>query len=114
MTNAPEAADEFLDLESCVRPVAQQYGREMFALVMNAGLCSEAVKVLAAAAQKHQSRNSMHAIGVLSSAFNQVSTALCKQHGWTEEMLAQCDRDIARAWAGRVVLAGAGTSLVDQ
>lgn len=111
---APEAADEFLDLEPCVRLVAQQYGRELFALVMNAGLCSEAVKVLAAAAAKQRSQESLHAVGVLSSAFNQVSTAYCKEKGWTEEVLAQCDRDIARAWAGRIVLAGTGTSLADQ
>lgn len=45
------AADEFLDLDPVFRPVAAQYGRDLFALVFNAGIAGQATNVLAAQAQ---------------------------------------------------------------
>lgn len=105
------AADDMLDLDPVMRPVAAKYGREMFALVMNAGMASQAAEVLAAQAQKRQSRATAHAVGVLSSAFNQVSNAYCKMHGWTEGELAQCDRDIMLAFAGKIAKPGSALIL---
>ena len=103
---APAEADQFLDLESCFRPVAAQYGREMFALVYNAGMAGQAVAVLAAQAQKHSSRSAAHAAGVVAQAFNHVSSALAVAKGWSPELLAQCDRDIGLAFQGRIIKPG--------
>jgi hypothetical protein len=104
-----ETATPAVDLSGIPRefqPVVEKYGREMFALVMNAGMCSQGTKVLAALAQKHGSRGGLHALGVLSQAFNQISTAYCKQMGWEEGILQQCDRDIGLAFAGRIEVPG--------
>lgn len=108
----PAAPDEFLDLESCFRPVAQQYGREMFALVYNAGMAGQAMQVIAAQAQKHGSRAGAHAAGVVAQAFNHVSSELAKVKGWSPELLAQCDRDIGLAFQGRIIKPG-GAIILD-
>ena len=105
------AADEMLDLDPVMRPVAAKYGREMFALVMNAGMASQAAEVLVGQARKHSSRAGLHAVGVLTSAFNQVSNAYCKEKGWSEGELAQCDRDIMLAFTGKVVTPGSALIL---
>lgn len=102
--------DEFLDLDPCMRPVAAQYGRPMFALVHNAGMAGQAAEVLGRLVAKHSSQHSSHALGVLVVAFNQTSNALCVREGWTQEMLAQCERDIQLAFKGKLHVAG--TSLI--
>lgn len=94
--------DELLDIEECLRPVVREWGRDMFALVMAAGMAGQAAEVLGAFVGKHRSSHSAHALGVLSSAFNQVSTALAKEKGWGEGELVQCQRDVERAWAGKI------------
>ncbi|MFA6036384.1 MAG: hypothetical protein WC759_05530, partial [Candidatus Micrarchaeia archaeon] len=98
--------DEMLDVEACFRPVAQRYGREMFALVMNAGMAGQAAAVLVEQVGKHHSRGGMHALGVLTQSFNQVSSAYCKMKGWTEGDLVQCDRDLQLAFAGKIQVPG--------
>lgn len=103
--------DEFLDLEPCFRPVAAQYGREMFALVYNAGMAGQAMQVLSQQAQKHHSKSIAHAAGVIASAFNHTSSALAAQKGWSAEMLAQCDRDIGLAFRGKIVTPGSAILL---
>lgn len=101
-----EVEDEMLDIDPAMRGVVEKYGREMFTLVMQAGLASQATQVLAGLVGKHQSQHSAHALGVLSQAFNEVSTQLCRIRGWDEGMLGQCDRDIQLAFRGKLVVAG--------
>mgnify|MGYP001588248916 FL=1 len=100
--------DTFEDLDPCFRPVAAKYSREMFALVMNAGMAGQAAEVLTAQAQLHGSRAAAHAVGVMAQSFNQLSNAYCKLQGWEAGMLAQCDRDLQLAFAGKVAVAGEG------
>lgn len=107
-------ADEMLDLDPAMRPVAAKYGREMFALVMNAGMASQAAEVLVGQVRKHSSRAGLHAVGVLTQAFNQVSNAYCKLKEWDEGILAQCDRDIQMAFAGKIVAPGSALVLNSQ
>ena len=104
----PEVVDEgaFLDLPEEFRPVAMKYGRHMFALVFDAGMCSQATGILAELANKHQSRGGIHAVQVLANAFNEISTAYAKSKGWDEAILAQCDRDIGLAFQGKVQVPG--------
>ena len=97
------ATDEMLDLPKQLREPAKEHGREMVALVYGAGMASEATKVLAMRAQSQRDSASLHAVKVLSEVFNQTSTAYCKQMGWTEALLAQCDRDISLSFAGGIV-----------
>ena len=103
--------EEFLDLPAEFRPVAQKYGRAMFALVFDAGMCSQATTVLAAFAEKQRSRHTTHAVKVLAEAFNQISSAYAKQMGWGEGVLQQCDRDIGLAWQGKVQVQGSAIIL---
>ena len=101
-----EQIDEMLDVDAAFRPIVAQYGRSMFALVMNAGMCGQAASVLAGLVEKHQSVHSAQALRIIADAFNQISNAYVKQMGWTEELVAQCDRDVQRAFAGKIVVPG--------
>ena len=103
-SSAAEVLNADLPLE--FRDVATRYGRDLFMVVFNAGLASQATQVLATFAGKHRSQHSTHAVGVLARAFNEISTAYCKQMGWNEGMLAQCDRDIQLAFQGKVIVPG--------
>lgn len=104
--------DTMEDIEECFRPVVQAHGRSMFALVMNAGMAGQAAERIAQTLQRVQSANGLAGLAMLSQAFNQVSNAYVTQMGWTEEQLAQCDRDIQRAFAGKIVVAAPGSSLI--
>lgn len=107
MNNIDTPEDLMEDVELSFRPVAKQYGREMFSFVMAAGMASQAAEVLAQQAQKHRSRHATAAIAVLANSFNSISNAYAAKQGWDEGSLAQCDRDIRLAFAGRIVVAGA-------
>lgn len=102
---------EYPDIEEVFWPVIDVHGREMFALVMNAGMARQAVEVLGAQAQKHQSSHSLHAVRMLAQAFNQVSSAYAAKEGWTEEQLALCDRDIQLAFKGKIITPGSAILL---
>jgi len=110
MNNSPDLSennqlDQFLDLPSQLRGPARVHGRAMVALVYGAGMASEATKVLVLRAQSQRDSAGMHALRVLADVYNQTSTALCRSHGWTEEMLAMCDRDISQSFAGGIQVA---------
>lgn len=98
--------DLFEDIEPLFRDTARKYGREIFALVMNAGMAQQAVAELVRVVQRHGSRSGAHAAGVVAQAFNQVSNAYVALQGWDEALLAQCDRDIQLAFSHRLVVAG--------
>ena len=99
--------DEFLDIGEIFRPIAREYGRDMFALVMNAGMARQAAEVLGQAASASRSAEVLHAIRVLAEAFNQLSNDYVKKMGWSEERLSECDQAIMRAFAG-------GLSIVEK
>ncbi len=105
-------ADTFEDIEPAFRGVAAKYGRDMFALVMNAGMAGQATAELARQAQKHGSNKAAHAVGVVAQAFNQVSNAYVVLKGWDEGTLAQCDRDIQLAFAGKIQVVGGTGPLI--
>ena len=95
--------EENLDLPPEFREVAAKYGRPMFTLVFNAGMSSQAAQVLVNFANKHKSQHSMHAVGVLTKSFNEISNAYCKMNGWDEGILSQCDRDIGLAFQHKII-----------
>jgi len=97
-----EDAKRFAGLDRAFWPVARTYGLDMVALVYNAAMAQQAAAVLSEQAQKHNSRKALHALGVMTEAFNQVSNAMVLVKGWSPEMVAQCERDLQRAWAGKV------------
>ena len=103
--NGSEAAeDEMLDIEECFRPVAKTWGRSMFALVMNAGMAGEAMRVLAEVLERQHSSNGIHALKMLGGSFNGLSNAYVLSQGWTDEDVLACDRDIKTAFASRIVV----------
>ena len=105
--------DEFLDIDPAFRSVAEAYGREMFALVMNAGVAQQAAAVLGQVVEHHRSQHGAHAVGVLANAFNALSNEYVKEKGWKAETLAQCDRDIQMAFKGKLIVPGtAGNKLI--
>jgi len=104
-------SDEMLDIPAEFRSVAKQHGRAMLMTVMDAGLASEAVKTVVGVAKLTGRSELLSAVGVLAKAFNNTSTLLCKSRGWTEEMLAECDRDLMLAYAGKVKVAGSSIIL---
>lgn len=94
--------DQMLDVPEVFRPVVAQYGRAMFTLVMSAGVAGEAMNVAGALAIDQRNPALMRAITTLGNSFNQVSNAYVKQMGWSEATVAQCDRDLQLAFAGKI------------
>ena len=82
--------------------VGEKHGGEMLQAVLDAGLCSEAVGKLVDVSRAMQRPEVMAAVMVLARAYNRLSTEYCKGKGWTEAMLAECDRDLQLAFAGKV------------
>lgn len=83
-------------------PVVEAYGLPMVQAVLDAGLCSEAVGKLAAIGRASGRGEILPAVMILAKAYNRISSAYCRDRGWTEELLAQCDRDLQLAFAGKV------------
>lgn len=98
---AGEAKDDFKDIDETFRPVAKEFGRGIFALVMNAGIAGEAAARLA---QEVRTPEARHALHTLARIFNETSSALVKEAGWGEERVAQCESAIKAAWAGRLTV----------
>jgi len=103
--------DTMLDVPKEFHEVVRKHGREMYALVMNAGMSGGAALVLARVLGKSHSTHGLHAAGVLLQGFGQVSNAYAAKMGWTQEQLAECDRDLQMAFRGKVVVPGAALIL---
>lgn len=95
--------DPLSDIPEVFRPVVQQYGREMFHLVMQAGLAGQAAKVLGELTVTQRNPALMGAMVTLVNSFNLVSNAYCKAKEWDEGTVAQCDRDVQLAFAGQIL-----------
>ena len=67
--------ESLADIEECFHPVVRQYGRAMFAVVINAGMAQQATQVLAQVLQNQHSKHGLHAVSMLANAFNQLSNA---------------------------------------
>ena len=93
--------EDFGGLPAVLGPVILVHGQGMVALVYGAGMAAEAARVLA----QVRDAKVAQALGVLAGVFNQTSSQLCRMMGWTEEMLALCNRDIELAFAGAVAQA---------
>ena len=103
-TQGTEAGeDEMLDITEALRPVAKQYGRELFAVVMATGICTVAMQHLGELVQRTASRKGASALNILGQHFNQVLIAYCTGQGWTEGLIAQCDRDVQIALRQSIV-----------
>jgi hypothetical protein len=98
-------------IESCFHPVVMQYGRPMFSLVMNATLAQQGAAVLAGLVDKHRSNHGVKAVQIVVSVINVISKDYSDLRGWTQEQLAQCARDIERAYATKIVVPGSAIIL---
>ena len=96
--------DEMLDITEALRPVAKQYGRQLFSTVMATGVCSVAMQHLAELVQRTASRRGASALNILGTQFNLVLNAYCAGQGWEEGLIAQCDRDVQLALRQAVVV----------
>lgn len=96
------------------KPVVLEYGADMVGTVLDAGLCSEAVKKLVEVGQVTRRPEVLAAVAVLARAFNSISSAYCHEKGWTEELLAQCDRDLQLAYAGKLIVPEGGRIVLDS
>lgn len=95
--------DTFEDIPAEFRPVAQKYGRELYSTVLAIGLSRQAAEKLYDFVAKHHSRHALIALQTLLDSYNGMSSGFVASRGWTEELLAQCDRDLQLAWAGKLV-----------
>jgi len=105
--------DEMLDIPAHFHPVVTKYGRPLFQLVMRAGVANSAAEELRAQVVKHASRRGLHAVFVLSRCFSEMANDYALSQGWTEELIAQVDRDIQLAHrdANRVLRPGSAVIL---
>lgn len=94
--NEAVSGEENLDLPEYFRPVAAKFGREMFSLVMNAGVAGQAASY---------ALNDVNALRLLITSYNQLSNAYVAQKGWKEEELAACNSAIQLAFAGQIQIA---------
>lgn len=106
-----ETKPEHQGLDECFWPVVDRFGREMFVLVFNANVAGQATEHLIAIASRfnqgsasgrQNSGEMLHAVTVISAAFNELSNGLCVKHGWTPEQLGECQSAIEAAWAGKI------------
>lgn len=98
-------------IDPCFHDVVRRYGRPLWSVVMNAGMIREALGRMAALAQKHHSRDGLHAVEVLGQAAGQLATDYAHSQGWTQGDLAQCDRDVQLAFASKVATPGSSIIL---
>jgi hypothetical protein len=98
-------------IKPCFHPVVTQYGRPMFSLVMNATMAQQGIGVLAQLVDKHHSKHGAKAVQILASVINQISQDYSMAQGWTTGELAQCARDIERAYATKIVVPGSSIIL---
>ena len=102
--SVPAAEVPNRDLPEALRKVANEYGREMFALVMGAGMASQAMEVLGELVRKHSSRHGSHALVVFGESFNNLSDAYAREKGWDAEQLAKCQQAVQMAVASQLTL----------
>ncbi len=104
----PTAAkqESFADIDPDLRPVAEKYGRAMFALVHNAGMAGEATRILTDVVQRHQSKAGLHAVTVIATALNAISNQIALQAGWTAEEIGECQAAIQLAYGKKIVVPG--------
>lgn len=102
MMLAGEKEDTFEDVPEVFRPVAKEFGRELFALVMNAGMAGQAAEVLGQLVAR--SPEGQHALHTFARIFNHLSSEYVRKMGWGEERVAQCESAIKGAWAGRIAV----------
>lgn len=93
-------ADEFLDLPSCFRPVAATHGRELFELVLQTGLASQACAMLA----QGLNEQGVQVLTNIANSFNIITNAYVEKQGWAEEQLAACDTAIKLAFKGQIII----------
>lgn len=111
MTEETQAAaeqpseEDLSDIPDWAKPIAKQYGRSMFALVLNAGMAQQAAAVLNEIVGKHQSVHGQRAVRIIADTFNQVSNSYVERMGWSPETLAQCDRDCQLAFSKSIQVA---------
>jgi hypothetical protein len=94
------------DIPAHFHDVVRKYGRDMYFLVMHAAMAGQATAVMQEIFAKHQSRHGLHAVALVAQGFNVLSNAYCAKMGWTEEVLAQCDRDCQLAARSAIIPAG--------
>lgn len=105
-----EHADSFTDLPLPLRSAAEAYGREMVALVYNSGMATEAAKRLATMLQPAGHA----AIRMIAQAFNETSTALAKEKGWTAAMLNDCEQAIELGFAQQQMIVGSDGKVISS
>lgn len=108
---AGEKEDLFEDVPEVFRPVAKEFGRDLFALVMNAGMAAQAAEVLGVVVARTQSHEAHHALTMLVRIFNQLSSDYVRKMGWDDAEVARCESGIKAAWAGKIAVAPAGIIL---
>jgi hypothetical protein len=95
-------------------PVVEAYGLGMVQAVLDAGLCSEAVGKLVAIGRASGRGEILPAAMILARAYNRISSLYCHDRGWTEGMLAECDRDLQLAFAGKIWTPEQGKIILDS
>lgn len=111
LNGAEQPPVDLAGIEACFHPVVTQYGRPMFSLVMNATLAQQGVGVLAGLVDRHRSNHGAKALGIIATTINMISQDYSQAKGWTPAELAQCARDIERAYASKIVVPGSSIIL---
>jgi len=93
-------------------PVVLQYGRELFALCMNAGIAGQAAEQLSLGVGKNPRMT--RALRLFCKSYNELSNEFVMKMGWPPELVAQCDRDIQLAFAGKLVVPEGGKIILNS
>lgn len=100
-SDSPRTADLALKakLPDWLQPVCEEHNPAILAFVMNAGVASEALAVVATLAQKNKSRHGMAAVEQLARMLQDLSALYAAERGWGQEMLAEADAAILAAFS---------------
>jgi len=112
MSTPDETQEQFLDLPPKFRSIAQQHGREMFALYINTKLIKQIAEQLSLGVEK--SPRTVKALRLFCKSYNELSHEYAEKQGWTQEQIAHCERDMQLVLEGRLVVLEGGKILLDS
>lgn len=92
----PVCREEFLaTMPEHFHSVARQYGEELFGYCINGSMVQQAITTMLRRLRGNQEM--MHAINVIAGAYNNTAMQAAVGNKWTQEMIAQVNRDITVA-----------------
>jgi len=94
MTKLTVTEDSTEGVDSVFHPIIKEYGRSMFATLINAQQATATAEVLNIIVGRLQNEHGRTALAALIEAFNQLSAAYVAKMDWTPERIEACRKEL--------------------